>query len=251
LIANKSVLAWTAVLCALAWAYVIYLASRVSAMSNMPGMAMTMPAVAAWGIAEFAAMLVMWAVMMAAMMLPSVMPVISLYARVGTKRAAQNQSRQPTWPFVTGYLLAWAGFSVLATLANWGLHSGGYLTSMMGSAAPRLGGIVLIAAGVYQWTPLKNACLSHCRSPLAFLADHWREGRTGALTMGLEHGAYCVGCCWFLMALLFVLGVMNVAWIAVLTVFILVEKMVPFGKWWSRGAGAILVMWGAWLVSRP
>jgi predicted metal-binding membrane protein len=207
--------------------------------------------VAAWGIAEFAAMLVMWAVMMAAMMLPSVMPVISLYARVGTKRAAQNQSRQPTWPFVTGYLLAWAGFSVLATLANWGLHSGGYLTSMMGSAAPRLGGIVLIAAGVYQWTPLKNACLSHCRSPLAFLADHWREGRTGALTMGLEHGAYCVGCCWFLMALLFVLGVMNVAWIAVLTVFILVEKMVPFGKWWSRGAGAILVMWGAWLVSRP
>jgi predicted metal-binding membrane protein len=122
---------------------------------------------------------------------------------------------------------------------------------MMGSAAPQLGGIVLIAAGVYQWTPLKNACLSHCRSPLAFLADHWREGRTGALTMGLEHGAYCVGCCWFLMALLFVLGVMNVAWIAVLTVFILVEKMVPFGKWWSRGAGAILVMWGAWLVSRP
>jgi len=116
------------------------------------------------------------------MTLPSVMPVISLYARVGTKRAAQDSPRQRTWPSVAGYLPAWAGISLLATIANWGLHSGGYLTSMMGSATPLVGGVVLIVTGVYQWTPLKNACLAHCRSPLAFLADHWREGRAGALT---------------------------------------------------------------------
>jgi predicted metal-binding membrane protein len=191
----------------------------------------------------------MWAVMMAAMMLPSVLPVILLYARVGRHRESQGRPRQPAWPFVGGYLLAWTGFSVLATLANWALHAGSSLSSMMGSATPLVGGLVLIAAGIYQWTPLKSACLTHCRSPAGFLADHWREGGAGALLMGLHHGAYCVGCCWLLMALLFVLGVMNVAWIAVLTLFVLAEKLLPRGDLLGRASGVALSGWGAWLLT--
>jgi predicted metal-binding membrane protein len=259
LVGNKSALVSVAILCALAWAYVIHLASGMAPampdvpampdMPNMPGMAATMPMALAWTATDFAAMFLMWAVMMVAMMLPSVTPMILLYGRVSAHRATQNRPHQPTWPFIAGYLLAWVGFSALATLVNWALHTSGLLTSMMGSATSFVGGIVLVVAGIYQWTPLKNACLAHCRSPVGLLSDHWREGRGGAVVMGLHHGAYCVGCCWLLMALLFVLGVMNLAWIAVLTVFILVEKIVPVGVVWSRAAGALMIGWGVWLAA--
>jgi len=216
----------------------------------MPAIAgMAMPMVEAWTAADFAAMLAMWSVMMAAMMLPAATPVILLYARVARQRAAQGRARPPVPLFVLGYLLAWSAFSVLATSANWALHAGGFLSSMMGEAAPRIGGVLLILAGLYQWTPLKDACLTHCRSPFGFLADHWRDGPAGALAMGAHHGAYCIGCCWLLMALLFVLGVMNLAWIAVLTVFVLLEKAAPHGRVMSRAAGVLLLAWGAWLVS--
>jgi predicted metal-binding membrane protein len=246
-------------LCALAWAYLAYVASTGAEMSAMPGTAampdmpdmpgMVMPMVHEWSGADFAAMFLMWAVMMVAMMVPSVTPVVALYGRVGAQRAAQGRPQAPTWPFIAGYLLAWAAFSLLATLGNWALHAQGYLTAMMGAATPLVGGILLATAGVYQWTPLKNACLAHCRSPVGFLSDHWREGRLGALRMGLSHGVYCVGCCWLLMTLLFVLGVMNIAWIAALAVFVLVEKMVPFGQLLSRAAGVLMLAWGVWLIA--
>jgi predicted metal-binding membrane protein len=216
-------------------------------MPDMPGMAM--PMVHEWSGADFVAMFLMWAVMMVAMMLPSVTPVVMLHGRVGAQRAARGEQRTPAWPFIGGYLIVWTTFSALATLGNWALHSQGYLTAMMGSATPLVGGALLAIAGIYQWTPLKSACLAHCRSPIGFLTHHWRAGRIGAVRMGLHHGVYCVGCCWLLMALLFVLGVMNIAWIAALAVFVLAEKTVPFGRLLSRAAGALMFAWGVWLVT--
>jgi predicted metal-binding membrane protein len=253
LVLDRTVLVSIALLCAAAWAYLVYLAAGMAPdmpdMPDMPGMpAAAMPMIHVWGAADFAAMFVMWAVMMVAMMLPSVTPMVLLYRRVGAHRAAQSRPRQPTWPFIAGYLVVWIGFSVLAMLANWALHSGGALTSMMGRTTALVGSAVLIVAGAYQWSPLKNACLSHCRSPIGFLGDHWRDGSIGALLMGFHHGAYCVGCCWLVMALLFVAGVMNLAWIAALTVFILAEKIVPYGAALSRAAGALMLGWGIWLA---
>ena len=147
-----------------------------------------------------------------------------------------------------GYLLVWAGFSLLATAANWSLHTGGLMSSIMGNVGPQTGGLFLVAAGGFQFTPLKNACLDHCRSPMSFLMHHWREGSSGAVFMGLHHGIYCLGCCWFLMLLLFVLGVMNLPWVALLTIIVLVEKVMPRGEILCRGLGVLLIGWGAWLI---
>jgi predicted metal-binding membrane protein len=120
---------------------------------------------------------------------------------------------------------------------------------MMGRVAPATGGVLLVAAGIFQWTPLKRTCLDHCRSPLTFLTQNWRDGALGAAAMGLHHGAYCLGCCWLLMALLFVLGVMNLPWVALLTVVVLAEKLLPRGEILSRGLGVLLVIWGGWLAA--
>ena len=151
---------------------------------------------------------------------------------------------------MSGYLLVWAGFSVLATLAQWGLHRAALLSPMMGSTSPVLGGLLLLAAGLFQWTPLKYACLQHCRSPLSFLMTEWREGHRGALGMGLRHGSYCTGCCWLLMALLFVAGVMNVLWVATITAFVLIEKVAPRGDVVGRVAGVVLVIAGLLMLSQ-
>jgi predicted metal-binding membrane protein len=150
--------------------------------------------------------------------------------------------------FLLGYLIVWTGFSAVAAFAQWILHARALLSPMMVGTSPVLGGVLLIVAGIFQWTPLKNACLTHCRSPLGFLMTEWREGRWGALVMGLNHGAFCTGCCWFLMALLFVAGVMNVWWIAILTVLVLLEKVVPRGLSVSKVAGIFLASWGLWLM---
>lgn len=147
------------------------------------------------------------------------------------------------------YVVVWAGFSIVAAGANWALHQGGLMTGMSGAALPLIAGLLLVAAGMFQWTPLKNACLTRCRSPLAFLMTEWRDGRRGALVMGVRHGVYCVLCCWALMSLLFVLGVMNLVWIAVLTAIVLMEKVAPGGIWISRGLGVLLIGWGAWTIS--
>lgn len=240
------VLGAVAAMAALAWAYTIHLG--LGASSGMTASDMAMPMAMAWSAADFAFMYVMWAVMMFAMMLPSVTPAVMIYERVRAKREAAGRPFVPTAGFVLGYLLVWAGFSLAATVLNWGLHTNGALTSMMGRVGPSAGGVLLIVAGAFQWTPLKDACLDHCRSPMGFLTTHWREGPLGAVEMGLRHGTYCLGCCWMLMVLLFVLGVMNLIWVAVLTIVVLAEKTLPYGEYLSRGFGAVLMAWGAWML---
>ena len=248
-------LAALAVLCAFAWLYLVHLDRQMAdgmaagMVAGKAAMSAAMPMTNAWTAADAVSMFLMWAVMMVAMMLPSVSPMVLLYARTARHRTSLGRTGAPVALFVTGYLIAWIGFSLLATLVNWALHRAGFLTSAMGTVTGWISGLVLIAAGVYQWTPLKNACLTHCRSPIGFLADHWREGRAGAITMGVHHGAYCVGCCWLLMALVFVLGVMNLVWIAALTAFVLLEKLGPRGPLVSRLTGGVLVAWGAWLLN--
>ncbi len=231
-------------LAALAWGYTLYLGIRQTPM----GGAMGMPSIMAWTPADVVFMFVMWAVMMFAMMLPSVTPTVLIYARVRAQREVAGRPYAPTAAFVVGYLLAWVGFSLLATVVNWYLHTGGAMTSMVGRVAPQAGGVLLIAAGVFQWTPLKNACLDKCRSPMSFLMQHWREGVAGATLMGLHHGVYCLGCCWLLMLLLFALGVMNLPWVAILTIVVLAEKVLPRGEILSRLLGVLLAGWGTWLI---
>jgi len=236
-------------MCALAWAYLIYLVSKMSPMvSATVSMSLAMPADHAWELPDFIAMFVMWSVMMVAMMLPSATPMILLYEKINKKRESQGKTRNPIKLFVGGYLLIWIGFSVLATLINWALHSAGLLSSMMGRVTPVVAGISLLAAGAYQWSTLKYACLTHCRSPIGFMMTYWREGQWGAARMGAHHGLYCLGCCWLLMALLFVLGVMNLLWIAALAVFVLAEKVVPRGHLLGRIAGLAMIAWGGWLI---
>lgn len=231
-------------LAALAWAYTVYLGIQHSSMTG----SMVMPAMMPWSIADALFMFIMWAVMMFAMMLPSVTPTVMIFGRVRKQREVAGRLFAPTGAFVVGYLLIWVVFSLLATTANWLLHTSGSMSSMMGNVGPQIGGLFLVAAGLFQWTPLKNACLEHCRSPMSFLMQHWREGSSGAVLMGLHHGIYCLGCCWLLMLLLFVLGVMNLPWVAVLTIVVLAEKTMPGGATVSRGLGVFLVCWGSWLI---
>jgi predicted metal-binding membrane protein len=242
---RRLVLGAMVALAALAWAYTVHLGVQLTSMAG----AMARPAMMQWSAADFVFMLVMWAVMMFAMMLPSVTPTVMIFGRVREKREAIGRPFAPTGAFVAGYLIAWVGFSLVATVANWWLHSGGSMSSMMGRVAPVTGGVLLIVAGLFQWTPLKNACLDHCRSPMSFLMHHWREGISGATLMGLHHGAYCLGCCWLLMVLLFVLGVMNLPWVAVLAIVVLAEKTLPYGQILSRGFGVLLIAWGAGLIA--
>lgn len=150
--------------------------------------------------------------------------------------------------FALGYLAVWTGFSGVATLVQWALHAAALLSSTMAAGSPRMAGTILFAAGVYQLTPAKSACLTQCQSPLGFLMGHWRDGNVGAFTMGLRHGVYCLGCCWALMAVLFAVGVMNLLWVAALTVFILAEKVGRSGAIVSRIGAIVLLGWGVVLL---
>ena len=190
------------------------------------GIGIMLPANEPWRAIEFAYVFAMWAVMMVGMMAPSAAPMILMYARVGRQGKAQGKPFAATGWFAAGYLLAWSGFSLAATLLQWAIERAALLDSRMAIASNLLGGIVLIAAGVYQWTPLKDVCLAQCQSPFQFLMRHggFRGDLRGCLLLGLRHGGYCVGCCWVLMALLFVGGVMNVLWIALLSLLVLLEK---------------------------
>lgn len=193
-------------------------------------------------------LLVMWWVMMVAMMLPSATPVILLTAALNRRSTAQRPPYGKTAFFTLGYLAAWFIFSLAAALAQVGLDSNGLMSSMMQSNSTYLTAGLLIAAGAWQFTSIKQACLRHCRSPIDFITRHRRPGNRGALVMGLHHGTYCLGCCWFLMALLFAGGVMNIYWIAGLALFVLVEKLFSAGVWFGRVAGAGLVVTGAALL---
>jgi predicted metal-binding membrane protein len=232
-----------------AWAYLVYLATSMQA-TNM-SMDISMPSMQAWGIADTSLTFVMWVVMMVAMMTPSAVPVIDMYRSVSQMQHKEKAYLSSTWLFILGYLLTWAGFSGAATLGQWGLHSAALLTPMLASASPLLGGALLVAAGIYQFTPLKNACLSHCRTPIGFLLAEWRDGKLGPLMMGMRHGLYCVGCCWLLMALLFVGGVMNLVWVALVAAYVLVEKVSPARMWLSRISGIAVISWGLWLLAGP
>ena len=213
---------------ALAWLYLWHQAASMHA-GDHSGMAMA---------------IAMWVVMMAGMMLPSAAPTILFYGAMVRKHAERGSVLPAVWIFVSGYLLVWAGFSLAAAMLQAALEHAGLLTSMMASASKRLSGALLVAAGVYQLTPLKNLCLRKCRNPVQFFMTHWRPGAAGALRMGMTQGAYCVGCCWMLMLLLFAAGVMNLAWVALIAVFVLLEKLLPAGRLTSRIAGAALVVLG-------
>jgi predicted metal-binding membrane protein len=228
----------------LAWGYTAYLARTM----GMAGGDMALPQLQAWSAAMFAFMCVMWFVMMVAMMLPSAAPMILTFAAVQRRRQAQGGAFVPSGVFIAGYLLVWAAFSLLATGAQYGLERAALVSPMMGKAAPWLGAVLLIGAGLYQFAPLKDVCLDKCRTPLGFIMTEWRDGRRGALLMGLRHGAYCTGCCWALMALLFVGGVMNLLWVALLALFVLIEKVLPAGGRLGKAGGIALIGWGAWIV---
>lgn len=202
---------------------------------------------AAWAPTAWVLMIAMWWVMMIAMMAPSALPAILLYAQVHRQAIADKSQGgfAPTGAFASGYLSVWLVFSVAATALQWTLERSGLVSAMaMGSRSRWLSSAVLVAAGLYQLSPLKGVCLSHCRAPATFLARHWRPRASGAFRLGALHGAYCAGCCWLLMALLFVGGVMNVVWIAALSVLVLLEKLHPAGRWLGRAAGVALVAWG-------
>lgn len=227
-----------------AWLYLVNHAAHMA----MPDMAM--PAMHAWSRVELGALVVMWTVMMIAMMVPSAAPMIVMFATINRRRREQQGPFVPTAVFLAGYLVVWTAFSVLAALAQWALHAAALMSPMMVTTSPLLGGLLLVAAGAFQWTRLKAACLVHCRSPLSFIVTSWREGRGGAFRMGLHHGLYCLGCCWLLMALLFVAGVMNLLWIAAIASFVLLEKIVPRGELVGRVAGIVLVVAGLLVLAR-
>jgi predicted metal-binding membrane protein len=243
---------------ALAWAYVLWLAYDMT-MGGMDmtgfrmipaGMGLMMPAPAPWQPIEFFFVFAMWTVMMVGMMTPSAAPMVLLYGRVGRQAALQGTHFAAVGWFLGGYLFSWTAFALGATLAQWGLERAEMLTPMMEGASNLFGGIVLIAAGLYQWTPLKDACLRQCQAPWLFIQRHggFRRDAAGSVATGARHGAYCVGCCWALMTLLFVGGVMNVLWIAAIAIFVLAEKIIPAGRVIARVAGAGFLAGGAWLL---
>jgi predicted metal-binding membrane protein len=242
----------------LAWAYILWIAADMD-MGGMDmsdyrmipaGIGIMAPAVAPWSGLELVLVFLMWTVMMIGMMTPSVTPMILIHARVARQAATQHKPFAASSWFAAGYLLAWTLFAAAATAAQWAIERASLLTSEMQTASDSLGATVLMLAGLYQWTPAKDACLVQCQSPLAFILAHggFRPDAAGAIRLGLRHGAYCIGCCWALMALLFVGGVMNVLWIAGLAAFVLLEKIVPAGRILSRIAGAVLLVSGAWLL---
>ena len=225
---------------ALAWVYLI----RESA--DMTVLSMEMVRLRSWETTDFALIFLMWAIMMIGMMIPSVTPTTMIYASIARKAERQGTIVAPTMVFVLGYIVVWTLFSALATMAQWGLDQAALPSPMMVMTSPMVGATLLVAAGVYQASPLKFVCLEHCRSPAHFLSRHWRSGITGAFRMGLGHGVFCLGCCWVLMGLLFLGGVMNLLWIASIAVFVLAEKVIPISdsKVASRLTGAVMALAG-------
>ena len=233
----------------LAWTYLFHLDRQMSAdldydkMMAAMGMHTNMP----WRPADFFFTFAMWVVMMVGMMVPSATPTLLLFA------AAWKGRGKPGFPlttlaFAVGYIAAWTSFSAGATAAQWGLHQAAMLSAVMASSSGRLSGAILMVAGAYQLTPWKSKCLAHCRSPLGFLMTYWRDGTGGAFRMGFRHGTYCLGCCWALMCVHFVVGIMNLIWVAALSGFVLIEKIGPAGTIVARIAGAAMFVVGVMAI---
>jgi predicted metal-binding membrane protein len=244
------ILVCIAFITALAWLYLIHLDRQMApamaqdAMMAAMGMAMNKP----WTMLDIFFTFTMWAVMMVGMMSPSAAPMILLFAGTQSERG-KRRVLLSAGTFALGYAFVWIVFSAGAALVQWALHQTALLSPAMTVLSPRIGGAVLIAAGIYQMTPWKNGCLTHCRSPLSFLMTHWSEGKWGAFRIGARHGAYCLGCCWALMAILFVVGVMNLVWVAALAGFVLLEKVGPYGPAIARISGAALMIYGIVLIA--
>ena len=238
-----------AALVVLAWGYLLVLSKQMShdaSMASMPGMrAMpNMPRLggATAGAARSIALTVlMWWTMMIGMMVPSAAPMVLLFGNVQRRELAAESPKLRVALFTAGYLAIWGAFSLLAAVAQLALTKLGLLAPLDLTVTGWLGALLVALAGIYQLTPLKNACLRRCHSPAEFLSSHWRRGNSGALRMGIDHGVYCVGCCWLLMSLLFVVGVMNLIWVAVIAVFVLIEKLVPQGETTAKINGAALL----------
>ncbi|MEX0852561.1 MAG: DUF2182 domain-containing protein [Bauldia sp.] len=222
------------------------MAPTPSGVAGMDEMAMTMTP-SAWSAGYAVIMFLMWWIMMVAMMVPSASPMVLLYAAIQRKQAAADPVLAPA-VFLSGYLAVWGVFSLAATLLQWRLEWATLISPVTLTAGKALGGAILIAAGLYQLTPVKYACLKGCREPARLISEHWASGNAGAFRMGVVRGAYCLGCCWFLMLLLFVGGVMNLVWIAGIAVYVLAEKTLPAGRWVANGAGVGLVAIGATLL---
>jgi predicted metal-binding membrane protein len=229
----------------LSWTYLIRMNWEMRHMDV--GMQMfIMPAMEHWTAWDLVLVFLMWAVMM----VPAASPTILLFAEINRRRHEHQGTLVATGQFLLGYLTARTGFGVVATLAQWGLLAATLVSPMMESTSNARAGLLLMA-GLFQFSRLKYACLAHCRSPLGFLATEWREGSWGAFRMGLKHGIYCLGCCWALMGLLFAFGVVNLLWIAGLSIPVLTEKIAPFERLVSSVAGLVFIGWAAWLVFAP
>jgi predicted metal-binding membrane protein len=225
---------------ALSWLYLVRMNAGMSHMAmpaKMPAMVPSLPE-------QFLAAAVMWSIMMVAMMLPTALPAVTVFGNLARRRAMQTHAIAPTSLFVMGYIAAWTAYSVVAAAGQIALARAALLTPMLQSASIALSAVILLAAGAYQFTALKDACLTKCRTPLAFFLAEWRDGKAGALVLGLKHGSYCVGCCWALMAVMFVVGAMNLVWMGALTLFVLGEKLAPARWRLGHAAGCALILWG-------
>jgi predicted metal-binding membrane protein len=233
----------------LSWLYLLHLRTAMDMSGvNMPGMVML--DTQDWGATTVLLLFVMWAVMMVAMMVPSATPMILAFLTVNQSRSKTSRPLVPVGIFLLGYVAVWTAYSAVATLAEWGLHQATLLSTTMAATSPALNGGLFIAAGVFQLTPFKRTCLNSCRSPLSFLMSEWRDGAAGAFVMGLRHGAYCLGCCWILMALLFVAGVMNLFWVAVIALLVMAEKILPKGEVLGYVTGIALVAAGVVRIAK-
>lgn len=223
------------------WALVLWSTNNM----DQPVVKLMMPMHKSWSVTQAFFVFVMWAVMMAAMMLPSALPMVKTYARIVSRK---GQVRN-VWAFVAAYLVVWSLFSLAAAAAQWGLQASGVISHMLVIKDETVSGFLLILIGLSQWTPLKDICLNTCRTPAGFFTSHWREGLSGAFSMGLGHGVFCVGCCWALMALLFVFGVMNLAAIVLITAAVIIEKTMPNGDRLARLGGVFLALWGGAILA--
>ena len=213
----------------IAWLYLMSLAQDMHA--GTTGMSGLVMGVHPWTPAEFALTFSMWAVMMVGMMVPSAFPMILVYAAIARKAERESNPVAPVALFVLGYVVVWTTFSLGAATLQWGFDQTALLSPMMVSTSPLLGASLLVLAGIYQLTPVKEACLEKCRSPAHFISERWQGGYSGAWRLGISHGWYCLGCCWALMGLLFFGGVMNLLWVALIAGFVLMEKLLPFGQY--------------------
>ena len=236
-------------LIALAWGYLFFLDRQMASMlaDDTLRREMLRAMSAPWTAGDVAFTFGMWLIMMIGMMTPSAAPMLLLFA------ATQRQQGAPRLPlavlaFGAGYSAVWTVFSVLATLAQWALQRTAMLAPEMTTIDPRLSGAILLAAGLYQLTPLKRTCLGKCQTPVGFLMTHWRDGTRGALRMGIDHGVFCLGCCWALMCVLFVVGAMNLAWVAALTLLVLLEKVGPGGRYIAGATGVVMIAAGVTLL---